>query len=177
MLSTLQRSRKEGKELHAGDKNVPHNQRTLLQQPMEKMPLHTVPYCLRNHHTANKPKIQTSQVMHRGLAQAVPAHSIPPSTSNHTPAHRTAPPRARPARPPPGPLSREAEEDLFFHSGGLGMGFILLLKPLPHVQTSCAGWCNLRAELTEEEVTWQRRTQNKGSVSESQAAAERGFFT
>lgn len=56
------------------------------------------------------------------------------------------------------------------------MGFIFLLKPLPHVQTSCTGWCNLRPELTEEEVTRQRRTQNEESVSKSQAAAERRFF-
>lgn len=115
--------------------------------------------------------------MNSRLSQAVPGHARAQSTANLPEAAIT--PTAREGGsllPPPGLLSREAEEYVFFNSGGLGIRFIFLLKSLPHVQTSCTGWCNLRTILNEE-VTRQQRTQNKGSVSESQAATEQRVFT
>lgn len=101
-------------------------------------------------------------------------HPSPAITPQHT-----TPPGARRGSsmlPPLGRSPREAEESLFFNSGGPGIRFIFLLKPLPHVQTSCTGWCNLRAKL-KEEVIHQQRTQNKGSISKLQAATKQGLFT
>lgn len=111
--------------------------------------------------------------MNSGLSQSVPGHTRAQSTANLPEAAITPTAQSEGASllPPQGLLSREAEEDVFFNSGGLGIRFIFLLKSLPHVQTSCTGWCNLRTKLNEE-VTCQQRTQNKGSVSKSQAATE-----
>lgn len=89
--------------------------------------------------------------MNSRLSQAVPGHARAQSTANLPEAAVT--PTAREGGsllPPPGLLSREAEEYVFFNSGGLGIRFIFLLKSLPHVQTSCTGWCNLRTILNEE---------------------------